>query len=216
MRKNDNTTAYRENLKDRILDKAMPMFKKHGVKAVKMDDIATELQISKRTLYEIYNNKEEMFFECVKRHKESSYKKITEFAKNAENEMEIIAYFLKVELDGIDSINPLFFSEMHKYQRVVDFLRAKDENKHEKSILFIKSGIEHGFFRDDINYDILHCMEDAIITHVMKTKMYEKFSMKDIFHTLVLIHMRGCCTEKGLKYLDNLLKNDNENKHIHI
>lgn len=210
MRKNDNITAYRENLKNKILDTAMPLFKKHGVKAVKMDDIAIELQISKRTLYEIYSNKEEMFFECIKRQEKEAHKDIDDFSKNAENEMDIIAYALKRELNEISSINPLFFSEMQKYPRVVNFLHTRQESDDDKIRLFINNGIDHGFFRNDVNYDIMRCMEGAIINHVMKTKMYERFSMKDIFHTLLLIHMRGCCTEKGVSYLENFLKNDND------
>ena len=60
MRKTGNTTAYREGLRQKILDTAMGLFKQKGIKAVRMDDIATEIAISKRTLYEIYSNKEDL------------------------------------------------------------------------------------------------------------------------------------------------------------
>ena len=48
------TTAYKKALKGRIMETAMKAFAERGVKAVKMDDIAQMLSISKRTLYEIY------------------------------------------------------------------------------------------------------------------------------------------------------------------
>ena len=66
MRKTGNITAYRENLRNKILNTAMTLFKQRGIKAVRMDDIATEMGISKRTLYEIYSNKEDLLYECVK------------------------------------------------------------------------------------------------------------------------------------------------------
>lgn len=66
MRKTGNITVYRENLKTRILETSMQLFKQKGIRAVKMDDIATEMGISKRTLYEIYSNKEDLLYECVK------------------------------------------------------------------------------------------------------------------------------------------------------
>ena len=52
MSKLTSPQAYREELKQRIIDVAMKEFWQKGVKAVKMDDIANDLSISKRTLYE--------------------------------------------------------------------------------------------------------------------------------------------------------------------
>lgn len=63
---NNNSSQYRNELKFRIIRTAMPLFKQKGIKAVRMDDIANILSISKRTLYEIYNNKEDLLLEGVK------------------------------------------------------------------------------------------------------------------------------------------------------
>ena len=52
------TTSYRTALKDKILESAMLLFAQQGIRAVKMDDIATSLAISKRTLYELFDDKE--------------------------------------------------------------------------------------------------------------------------------------------------------------
>ena len=41
-----------------IVEQAAKMFVNQGVKAVRMDDIAHELSISKRTLYELFGDKE--------------------------------------------------------------------------------------------------------------------------------------------------------------
>lgn len=52
---------YKKEVKAKILQLATTMFIQHGIRKVKMDDIATHLKISKRTLYEIYQNKETYF-----------------------------------------------------------------------------------------------------------------------------------------------------------
>ena len=44
-------------LEERILEVTMDMFHKQGIKQVRMDDIAKTLSISKRTLYEIFDDK---------------------------------------------------------------------------------------------------------------------------------------------------------------
>lgn len=66
MRKNNSQNSYRQELRERILATAMNEFYTKGIKAVKMDDIAKRLSISKRTLYEIYQNKEELLLEGMK------------------------------------------------------------------------------------------------------------------------------------------------------
>jgi len=50
---------YKKEVKAKILQLATTMFFQYGIRKVKMDDIAARLKISKRTLYEIYQNKEE-------------------------------------------------------------------------------------------------------------------------------------------------------------
>ena len=62
-------TAYKKGLRTTILQAAMKAFAEKGIRAVKMDDIAESLAISKRTMYEIYTTKEELLYEGVFRHK---------------------------------------------------------------------------------------------------------------------------------------------------
>ena len=53
MQKNSSVTSYRQQLREKILKISMEEFKSKGIRAVKMDDIAALLGISKRTLYEM-------------------------------------------------------------------------------------------------------------------------------------------------------------------
>lgn len=205
MRNTGNMTTYRESLKQKILDTAMSLFKEKGIKAVRMDDIATVMAISKRTLYEIYSNKEDLLFECVRNENETLTRKIAEYAMVAENEMAVVAYFIKLRLKDLGSINPLFFTEMEKYGRILAFFKQNSERQTARSQEFMRKGVEHGFFRDDLNYDIINHMGDAAMNYVMRTRLYEKYKLNEIFRTFVVVFLRGCCTEKGLKYLDKFV-----------
>ena len=57
---------YRKELKSRIIDYAMGEFYKRGVRAVKMDEISQGLHVSKRTVYEIFGDKEELLLAGLK------------------------------------------------------------------------------------------------------------------------------------------------------
>ncbi len=202
MRKTGNVTAYRESLRQRILNTAMSLFKEKGIRAVRMDDIATKMAISKRTLYEIYSNKEDLLYECIKDENETLTRKIAEYANTAENEMAVVAYFIKLRLKDLGSINPLFFTEMEKYERILAFFKKNSEKQAAHSQEFMRKGIEHGFFQSDLNYDIINRMGEAAMDYVMRNRLYEKYKLDEIFHTFVIVFLRGCCTEKGLGFLD--------------
>lgn len=210
MRKNSNTTAYRESLRLKIIDTAMPLFKSNGVKAVKMDDIATLLQISKRTLYEIYSNKEDLLYEGIKHDSETFQAQLSSYAETTDNEMDVIAYFLKSKLKDFDQTIPSFYTGIHKYKRIVEYLQNAHEGQKQKSKDFFKRGIAHGFFRDDLNYEIVHKILEAAMDYVMHTEMYKIYSLKEILHTFIIVYMRVCCTVKGTSYLDELMRENKE------
>ena len=58
--------------KEQIMDQVMAMFIAQGIKSVRMDDIARQLSISKRTLYEMFGDKEELLYQCIVRHAKST------------------------------------------------------------------------------------------------------------------------------------------------
>lgn len=202
--KNITPTIYRQELKGKILVAAMSLFKREGIKRVKMDDIAQALSISKRTLYEIYENKEQLLCEGVIYEHQLRMERLREFTETANNEIEVVMEVIRQDLVRLGGINPLFFSELGKYDRVVKYLHEKHEEKRLSSIEFVKSGIEHGYFRADLNYDIVSKMSDALIEHVMMTKMYGKYPLSEIFRNYVNILFRGICTDKGLLHLQSM------------
>lgn len=202
--KNITPTIYRQELKGKILVAAMSLFKREGIKRVKMDDIAQALSISKRTLYEIYENKEQLLCEGVIYEHQLRMERLRQFTETANNEIEVVMEVIRQDLVRLGGINPLFFSELGKYDRVVKYLHEKHEEKRLSSIEFVKSGIEHGYFRADLNYDIVSKMSDALIEHVMMTKMYGKYPLSEIFRNYVNILFRGICTDKGLLHLQSM------------
>lgn len=199
--KNITPTIYRQELKGKILVTAMSLFKREGIKRVKMDDIAQALSISKRTLYETYENKEQLLCEGVIYEHQLRQEQLRQFTEQAENEIEVVMEFIRQEIVLLGGVNPLFFSELAKYKRVVELLNEEHEQKRLHSMEFVKRGVEKGYFRSDINYDIVTKMSDAVVQHVMLTRMYEEYPLSEIFRNHVDILFRGICTDKGIAAL---------------
>ena len=97
---NHNTEPgnYRQELRQRILAAAMMAFRQKGVRAVRMDDIASQLSISKRTLYEIYSNKELLLYECVRDHDETMERILAEQLAPDSSVMDILVSFMRLHI----------------------------------------------------------------------------------------------------------------------
>ena len=81
MQEKKTITPYKKGLREVILKAAMKAFTEKGIRAVKMDDIAESLAISKRTMYEIYATKEELLYEGLKAVRECRRARFMEMGK---------------------------------------------------------------------------------------------------------------------------------------
>lgn len=193
---------HRQSLSEKILQTALCVFKSQGVRAVKMDDIAKRLSISKRTLYEVFSNKEDLLFEVVKREKQQTRAFMTDLAAHNCNVMEQIIAFYKIKAEELRTTNAAFYEDIHRYPRIIRFLKSQHENSADSAREFFQRGVDDGYFRADVNYDIVSLMAEVEVNYTMSSKFYKKFSLLDIYKSIVLVSIRGFCTPKGLKMLE--------------
>lgn len=116
MQNTNNETVYRQKLKGRILKVAATLFHQHGIKQVKMDDIASDLKISKRTLYEIYETKEDLLFEVLQRREDMERQQVIEFDKPGTNVINIILRSIGFEHQ---SLSRLILSSLKTFRNIL-------------------------------------------------------------------------------------------------
>lgn len=198
MSKRESSNLYRKDLRKRIQKAALQSFQEKGIKAVKMDDISTRLSISKRTLYEIYGNKETLLFECFRIYYEELSAHMENFNKSGKNVLQMLIEFYRVQVRTFSNTTPLFFSDLQKYPQVVAYLGKRCAEQKVNSLAFFQQGIREGYFRDDVNYEIVTRIADVGMRYVMESQMYNDFPLRDIFRNYLFVLVRGFCTEKGL------------------
>ena len=203
-------SAYRQGLKGKILDTAMTLFAKNGIKAVKMDDIARALNISKRTIYELYENKEVILFEGIKRYNQHREEEMSQFVKGNTNVMDIILNVYKVKVEEFRFTNPLFYDDLEKYPDVMAYLEKSREENRKELIAFLNKGVKEGYFREDINNDLVTILFDSIGQLFLQKRLYARFSIESVLNNIMFISLRGICTIKGIEVLDNFLKSQAE------
>ena len=203
MEERKNITEYRRQLKQRILEYAYPAFATRGIRAVKMDDIADELQISKRTLYEIYANKEELLFEGLKAHQKEYDRKVKEYASSSDrNVMEIVLYVLNYHMKELGDTSAKFIADLYRYPAISEYFMKNKEEHRENFRKFLKRGVEEGYFRSDFNFDIMDTIINGIPQTVHTSDLYSVFPVKEVFYTMAQVIFRAICTSKGIDELE--------------
>ena len=209
MSETKNISAYRQSLRDRILEVAMQAFREKGIKAVKMDDIAASLTISKRTLYEVYENKECLLLECLKKYKHLHEKGVEQMLRTKPNVMEYILASYRDKLNDFRHTNPTFYSDMVKYPKVVEVLQQDQDVSRQRFLEFMERGINEGYFRADVNFDLVARIYEVILRFIMDEEVYRPYDIEEIFRSVIFVSLRGYCTKKGVDVLDSFLNESN-------
>lgn len=200
MSKSTSPQTYRQELKSRILEVAMSEFGNKGVKAVKMDDIASLLTISKRTLYEIYENKEVLLLEVLQLSRQQKHEHMTEFAARAENNvMDIIFELYNMHAEACKKINPCFFDELKKYPKVTEYLMEAGDKDEEFAQAYFQRGIEQGYFRPELDYKAISRMMRLCVKNAVDEKDRYPIDNDFVFLNIIFVFFRGFCTMKGIE-----------------
>lgn len=202
MQNTSNETVYRQQLKGRILQIATALFHQHGIKQVKMDDIANDLRISKRTLYEVYENKEDLLFEVLQQHDSVERQQLLEFDKPGTNVINIILEIYRVRTAEFITVNPLFFEDLQKYPNLLTYVRKLHNDKEAEIVAFIERGKNEGLFLENVNYGIVRELTFASEQFVMNNFFFKRYDITELSRIMIMLFVRGICTEKGIKLLD--------------
>lgn len=202
MNNNNTPTAYRQQLRKRILDVAAQEFRTKGIKSVKMDDIANLLSISKRTLYEIYDNKEQLLMESVREEFQDFDRSMQEVCDNPDlNVIDVVIEFYKLKIRSMSMVVPTYYYDLQKYPDILDWLNSQRSQRQSESTKFYEQGISEGLFRSDVNYDLISDVSNGVMDYVMEQQLYTRYPLIEIFRNVVLLYIRGFCTVKGVEEL---------------
>jgi AcrR family transcriptional regulator len=193
-------------IKDRIIKGAGELFVRYGVRSITMDDIAHHLGISKKTLYQHFSDKDDIVASAM-----SSYisKRCTEFESlrskvaNAIEELVLMSERLK---ESVKNANPSMLFDLQKYHQRAWELWKTYRNKYIRESLMknLKEGIQQGFYREDIDPEIVATIRLEMIQIGFDEHIFprEEFSVAEVQTQLLEHFTQGILTSKGKKLYD--------------
>jgi TetR/AcrR family transcriptional regulator, cholesterol catabolism regulator len=143
--------------KDRISEKAFELFNRYGIRSVSMDDIATQLGMSKKTLYHYFADKDELVsavFTAVLEGNKCNCCTAKDVSENALD--EVFLGFDRVQ-EMFANMNPAVLFDMEKYHPGTYRIFKEYQNGFLYKMITanLKRGISEGLYREDLDIDVL-------------------------------------------------------------
>ena len=192
------------SLRERIIETAMMLFKLNGIKQVRMDDVAGELGISKKTLYGAFADKEAILLEVVKLTSSSFCEGIKEALSHSTNVVEQIYLLYKRVIEHSREVNPLFFIELMRYAEMEAYFNRMHAEHFGYVRQWLQEGVKQGLLRGDVDYDVFLQQDGFQIDKLLRNPAVRKYPAEVIYNSVVLVLLRGLATEKGLAIIENL------------
>ncbi len=198
------------DIRDRIIEGAAELFKVYGIKSVTMDSLANQFGISKRTIYEVFSDKDELLMSVLVRMARQQEELVKRVLDESENSIVAIFRMLEINRDNFQSMSPAFQSDLKKYHHDIlmkdaDKIELPDYRNH---FQVIEKGIKEGLFRKEINPHLVNRCLYNLGRSIMDNDLYpyEKFSRHDVIRNIFFNYLRGISTPKGLDLINKLEK----------
>lgn len=206
------------DLKTKIIRTADDLFHKQGVRATSIDDICHKLGISKKTFYQVYEQKEDLVSDIVANQisKGKEY-----FEKNIAGKSPIATFygvFKSVSRRDLLLTEPRMSAEIEKY-----YPDTFNKNKSFRNAMLkdffenlYRQGVEEGVFRSDIDKNatlvLIGLMLGGVVMYLGDDTPHKgrKVSFKAIMSSFEQIFMRSMLTDKGIEEYNALKAAENK------
>ncbi|MDX9789695.1 MAG: TetR/AcrR family transcriptional regulator [Candidatus Kapaibacterium sp.] len=206
----------KEDLKFRILKIAENNYRRNGYKNLKIDEIVSELGISKRTFYEIFRSKQELVSEIIEkvqvdfnlRMKELIHKMTHDdenhFVEDLKSLWNLIvehtSYFNRDLIEDLKLHLPGYWSKCAKF----DEDRVKDFRK------IYKTGIKHGYIKPKISEEIFYIIHFHALKNLLKPEIINDLplTVNEILSNFYEIILMGALTDEAVREYNTKIRNN--------
>ena len=194
-------TEAQVNQKHEILAVSSKLYMKHGIRSVSMDDLARHIGISKKTIYQYYENKEALVEDIVQLHCEKEKMEIEGILKHSSNAIDEMHQIAKMVLRTLGEVSSGTMFDLQKYYRK----QWKKITELEKKLTFevIKGnlirGKAAGIYRDTVNEDIVARLYVEIAHSIVDDDIFSmrEFEKQELYKQAFHYHINGILSPKG-------------------
>jgi TetR/AcrR family transcriptional regulator, cholesterol catabolism regulator len=208
--------------KERIQAKTHELFMKYGIRSVSMDDIAEQLGMSKKTLYQFFADKDELVDAVLADEVKMGQENCTGCERASRDAVDEIFLTMDHIVEQFRNMNPMVIYDLQKFHHNAfqKFLKYKNEFLLDVIRKNMERGIKEELFRPEINVDVLSKfrLETMMLAFNMDVFPPRKYSLAEVTREIIEHYLYGLSTLKGykliLKYKQEKKSNSHEKKMV--
>ncbi len=196
----------------RVLESTIELFMRYGIRSVSMDDVAREVGMSKKTIYQHFTDRTHLVDAVIEYQIGTVERNCDRICREIENPidqlLEIGRYFHTLTRQ----MNPTLLFDLKKYfpqswKKMTAFRREQVHTQISENLL---KGREMGLYRSDFNIDIVVKLYINLIDVIMDDDLFPKinFTFKELHHEMLMYHLHGISTYTGIEYLHEKQSNN--------
>jgi AcrR family transcriptional regulator len=192
-------------VKEKIVQASHDLFMRFSIKSITMDDIARHLSISKKTIYQYFEDKNDLVVVVTKGHLEQEKLEIRAIKSKTSNAIESLIEESLWLRRNITDMNPSLLFDLKKYHHQAwdMYLESKEKVYIQSLVETLEKGIDEGYFRKDIDPEILAVLRVEQIQMSLENFIYPRtrFEFREVQTQLFDHFLNGLTSEKGRKLL---------------
>lgn len=190
----------------KILDRVSQLYNKYGIKSITMDDVARELGISKKTLYQYVTDKNDLVSKVIQIDIEKRKLEFDKVFGQDKNAVEELLEMHKMVHGQIKGFNPSTDYDLRKYYPDLyrQMLEVRQNHMYEKVLSNLQKGKNQGLYRKELNQKVIAKLTISRIFQIIdnETVSVTEFTSSEFFTEVLIYHIRGIANENGLKVLE--------------
>lgn len=195
---------------DKICYISERLFTKYGIKSITMDDVAKELSISKKTIYQYVSDKNDLVGKTMLLHLQEMDLQCMKVFAGESNAILQILKIAEMMISRHKEMNPGLLFDLKKYHQETYemFTRHRESTIKSQLVKNLELGISQGLYRQDINMEITVGFYLSLLDACLSSdiSLLQSKSFQEKYHYLIIYHMHAICTPEGLKYIGQLEK----------
>ena len=189
-----------------VIKKTSALYTKYGIKSVSIDDVSFMLGISKKTIYEIIENKNELISRVVENNLDFFYAKVLQKIENENDILMNLCLVYSTVIREVKKINPSYVHDLKKYHplQYSKIIQFRDQKIYKIIESWITKGVAAGIFRDDLDLPLVFQNQIQKISALIYNLEYDFTEplTGQAAYMLILNDIRGITTLKGHEIFD--------------
>jgi AcrR family transcriptional regulator len=195
-------------IKTSILQRAMDMFQRYGLRAMTMDDVCRELSMSKKTLYQYFSNKADLVDQAVRHVFCAHQETMDRISMDHENAIDRMIHRFAFLMKMMESHGPNMMFPLKKYYpKTFQWLFAQRQKTMVEALTqTLRDGQAQRLFREDLDPELVARIHFTTIVGLADTDLQSESmaERRELIWTAITLFIRSISTAQGLQYFNEI------------